>query len=87
MKKSTSISNRIGKSANIDGAMRRNTSPTSSLGYSRFVSKSTVTQSRVRSEQIQRAVKDVTRSREAAGDFLKAAGIMTVKGNLSPKYK
>lgn len=87
MKKSTSISNRIGKSVNVSSAMSRNACRTPSLDYSGFVSKSTVAQSRVRSKQIQRAIKDVTSSREAAGEFLKAAGILTVKGNLSPKYK
>lgn len=37
--------------------------------------------------KIRAAAKQVTRSRESACLFLKSAGIMTHKGNLSPKYK
>lgn len=38
-------------------------------------------------QQIRAAAKQVTSSRESACLFLKSAGIMTPKGNLSPKYK
>ena len=38
-------------------------------------------------QQIQAAAKQATQSRESACFFLKSAGIMTAKGNLSPKYK
>lgn len=37
--------------------------------------------------QIENAATKVTQSRRAACLFLKSAGIMTSKGNLSPKYK
>lgn len=37
--------------------------------------------------QIRAAAKQVVQSRESACVFLKSAGIMTSKGNLSPKYK
>lgn len=37
--------------------------------------------------QIMDAARQVTQSRESACLFLKSAGIMTAKGNLSPKYK
>lgn len=86
MKKSTSISNRMGKCVSISSPVSRSAGPTPRLGY-KVASKATVTQSRVRSEQIQRAIKDATSSPEAAREFLRAAGILTVKGNLSPKYK
>jgi hypothetical protein len=38
-------------------------------------------------QQIKEAAKQVVHSRESACMFLKSAGIMTSKGNLSPKYK
>ncbi len=38
-------------------------------------------------QQIMDAARQVTQSRESACLFLKSAGIMTSKGNLSPKYK
>lgn len=38
-------------------------------------------------QQIMDAARQVTQSRESACFFLKSAGIMTSKGNLSPKYK
>lgn len=38
-------------------------------------------------QQIRDAAKQVTQSRTSACFFLKSAGIMTPKGNLSPKYK
>lgn len=37
--------------------------------------------------KIRAAAKQVTQSRDTACTFLKSAGIMTFKGNLSPKYK
>jgi hypothetical protein len=39
------------------------------------------------SQQIRVAAKRVVESRESACLFLKSAGIMTPKGNLSPKFK
>lgn len=39
------------------------------------------------SRKIQDAVKRATESKDSATRFLKSAGIMTQKGNLSPKYK
>jgi hypothetical protein len=36
---------------------------------------------------LQKAVKKVTSSKEKAMKFLKSAGIMTYKGNLSQKYR
>lgn len=38
-------------------------------------------------QQIRNAAKQVVESRESACFFLKSAGIMTPKGNLSPKFK
>ena len=38
-------------------------------------------------QQIKEAARQVVHSRESACMFLKSAGIMTSKGNLSPKYK
>ena len=38
-------------------------------------------------QKIKDAAKQVTQSRESACLFLKSSGIMTAKGNLSPKYK
>jgi hypothetical protein len=38
-------------------------------------------------QQIKEAARQVVHSRESACRFLKSAGIMTSKGNLSPKYK
>lgn len=38
-------------------------------------------------QQIREAAKQVVHSRESASTFLKSAGIITSKGNLSPKYK
>jgi hypothetical protein len=38
-------------------------------------------------QQIRAVAKLVVRSRESACVFLKSAGIMTSKGNLSPRYK
>lgn len=38
-------------------------------------------------QQIRDAAKQVVYSHESACMFLKSAGIMTSKGNLSPKYK
>lgn len=38
-------------------------------------------------QQISNAAKQVVQSRKSACLFLKSAGIMTAKGNLSPKYK
>ena len=38
-------------------------------------------------QKIQDAAKKVTASSRTASSFLKAAGIMTHKGNLSPKYR
>lgn len=38
-------------------------------------------------QQIKEAARQVVNSRESACLFLKSAGIMTSKGNLSPKYK
>jgi len=38
-------------------------------------------------QRITDAAKQVTKSRESACVFLKSAGIMTSKGNLSPIYK
>lgn len=38
-------------------------------------------------QQIRAAAKRVVESRESACMFLKSAGIMTQKGNLSPKFK
>ena len=43
--------------------------------------------SRKSQQQIKAAAKQVVKSRESACMFLKSAGIMTSKGNLSPKYK
>lgn len=43
--------------------------------------------SRKTQQQIRNAAKQVVQSRESACMFLKSAGIMTPKGNLSPKYK
>ncbi len=43
--------------------------------------------SRKSKQQIRAAAKQVVHSRESACMFLKSAGIMTLKGNLSPKYK
>jgi hypothetical protein len=37
--------------------------------------------------KIRAAARQVTQSRDTACSFLKSAGIMTLKGNLSPKYK
>lgn len=39
------------------------------------------------SKMIREAAKKVTSSQASARVFLKSAGIMTPKGNLSPKYK
>ena len=39
------------------------------------------------SQRIQDAAKKATRSSSSARCFLKSAGIMTPKGNLSPKYR
>jgi len=39
------------------------------------------------SRKIKDAVKRATASKDSATRFLKSAGIMTAKGNLSPKYK
>lgn len=39
------------------------------------------------SKMIRDAVKRVTSSQDTARRFLQSAGIMTSKGNLSPKYK
>jgi len=36
---------------------------------------------------LQKVVKKVTSSKKEAIKFLKSAGIMTYKGNLSPKYR
>jgi len=36
---------------------------------------------------LQKSVKKVTSSKKEAMKFLKSAGIMTYKGNLSPKYR
>lgn len=36
---------------------------------------------------LQKAVKKVTSSKKEAMKFLKSAGIMTYKGNVSPKYR
>ena len=38
-------------------------------------------------QKIQDAARKVTVSSRTASSFLKAAGIMTPKGNLSPKYR
>ena len=38
-------------------------------------------------QQIKEAAKQVVHSRESACKFLKSAGIMTSKGNLSHNYK
>ena len=38
-------------------------------------------------KQIREVAKKVTKTRESACMFLKSAGIMTSKGNLSPKYQ
>ena len=38
-------------------------------------------------QRIQNAAKKVTQSSNSARTFLKSAGIITPKGNLSPKYK
>jgi len=48
--------------------------------------KQTVT-NRISQQQIRDAAKQVVQSRQSACHFLKSAGIMTSKGNLSPKYK
>ena len=38
-------------------------------------------------KQIREVAKKVTKTRESACVFLKSAGIMTSKGNLSPNYQ
>ena len=38
-------------------------------------------------EKLKTVVKKVTSSKKEAMKFLKSAGIMTYKGNLSPKYR
>lgn len=38
-------------------------------------------------QQVRDAARQVTYSRESACTFLKSAGIITSKGNLSPKFK
>lgn len=40
-----------------------------------------------KNEKLKKAVKKVTSSKKAARKFLQDAGIMTAKGNLSPKYR
>ena len=37
--------------------------------------------------KLKKVVKKVTSSKKEAMKFLKSAGIMTYKGNLSPKYR
>lgn len=48
--------------------------------------KQTITMSKPQ-QQVRDAARQVTHSRESACTFLKSAGIITSKGNLSPKYK
>lgn len=38
-------------------------------------------------KKLKKVVKKVTSSKKEAMKFLKSAGIMTYKGNLSPKYR
>lgn len=38
-------------------------------------------------QMIRKTVREVTSSEKAARQFLQSAGIMTPKGNLSPKFK
>lgn len=46
-----------------------------------------ITNTKTPSQRVADAAKQATRSRDSASSFLKSAGIMTPKGNLSPKYK